>query len=259
MQGLRSRFNDYVRIFSSGDPAFQENIDLKKGHTLKVCEAALDIGKSLNLSDEELCVAEACGLLHDIGRFEQYSRYMTFSDHRSENHAALGVRVIKENRMLEGVDTNDAGLILRAVLYHNRFSLPEEEDEGCLFFLKLLRDADKVDIWRVVTDYYQNAGHIKNQAIELDLPDSDSISEPVYRSLMMSKLVRMSDLSTLNDFKLLQIGWIYDINFHKTFQIIKEHKYLEKIREALPENSDRVSDIYGRAVTYLNKNTATYD
>jgi hypothetical protein len=70
-------------------------------------------------------------------------------------------------------------LLLSVILYHNRAELPEDETEGCLFFAKLLRDADKLDIWRVVTDYYHNKNGHQNSSIELDLPDIPEISDEV--------------------------------------------------------------------------------
>ena len=72
---------------------------------------------------------------------------------------------------------------------------------------------------------------------------------------MKGKLVQMTDLRTLNDFKLLQLGWVYDLNFPRTFQIVKERRYLEKIRQALPQSSSRVEEIYARARAYLEKNS----
>lgn len=74
---LKHWFEDYTREFSSEDPDFQENIDLKTEHTRRVCEAVLDIGESLDLSDEDLCMAEVTALMHDIGRFEQYKKFGT--------------------------------------------------------------------------------------------------------------------------------------------------------------------------------------
>ena len=251
LSGLKNWFEEYVLQFSSDDPIVQENMDLKREHTLRVCKAIVDIGRSLDLSRDDLCAAESAALLHDIGRFEQFKRYRTFADYKSEDHAALGVKVIQTNHVLRGLDPDAASLIIRVVRYHNRADLPVGEDERCLFFLKLLRDADKVDIWRVVTDYYQNAGYKRNKAIELDLPDSPQISDSVYKTLMNGKLVQMSDLKTLNDFKMLQIGWIYDINFPRTFQIVRENKYLEILRDALPKTSTRVADVYERVRAYL--------
>lgn len=251
---LKAWFEEYILRFSSDDPVVRENVDLKAVHTRRVCEAVLDIGGSLDLSTEDLCVAEAVALLHDIGRFEQYRRYRTFADYRSEDHAALGVAVIKENRILDGLESANADIIPKVVGYHNRASLPAGEEERCLFFLKLLRDADKVDIWHVVTDYYENKGSKRNPTIELDLPDREEVSEPVYRALMNGKLAQMTDLKTLNDFKLLQMGWVYDVNFPRTFQIVRERRYLEKIRDALPQKSIRVTEIYKRARSYLESN-----
>ncbi len=253
---LRAWFEDYVTRFSSEDPTVQENMDLKAEHTRWVCEAIVNIGASLDLSREDLCIAEASALLHDIGRFEQYSRYKTFSDCRSEDHAALGVKIIQANRAMDGFEPAVTHIVVRVVRYHNRAVLPVWEEERCLFFLKLLRDADKIDIWRVVTDYYQNAENNRNRAIELDLPDIDRVSGPVYESLMKGEIAQMADLRTLNDFKLLQIGWVYDINFPKTFQIIRENGYLEIIRDALPRKSARAEEIYERARAYLEVNSS---
>ncbi|MDY7036764.1 MAG: HD domain-containing protein [Thermodesulfobacteriota bacterium] len=254
LPGLKAWFEDYVLRFSSDDPIVQESMDLKREHSLRVCEVIVDIGRSLDLSREDLCTAEASALLHDIGRFEQYRQYRTFFDYRSEDHAALGVKVIQANRVLHGLESVVAEIIVRVVGYHNRAALPAGEDERCLFFLKLLRDADKVDIWRVVADYYQNAGHDRNQTIELDLPDRPQISDAVYKTLMNGKLVQMTDLKTLNDFKMLQIGWIYDINFPRTFEIIRDNEYLEIIRDALPETSSRAAEVYERARAHLESN-----
>ena len=252
---LKAWFEDYVRQFSSDDPIVQENIDLKAGHTRRVCEAIVDIGGSLDLSKEDLCMAEVCALLHDIGRFEQYIQYRTFSDYRSEDHAVLGVKVIKANHVLNDLESAMADIILRVVGCHNRASLPVGEDDRCIFFLKLLRDADKVDIWQVVTDYYQNARNNRKQSIELDLPDIDHVSDPVYKALMNGEIAQMGELKTLNDFKLLQIGWIYDVNYPRTFQIVRERSYLEKIRDALPQKSIHVIEIFKRARAYLERNT----
>ena len=249
---LKNRFERYVKQFASPDPIIQAALDLKQAHTWRVCEAIVDIGEDEGLSGEDLLMAEATALLHDIGRFEQFRRYKTFSDARSENHALLGVKVIQKNAILDGIDLQTAQTIVRAVKCHNRAALPARENGRGLFFMKLLRDADKVDIWRVVTDYYRDAHHERNQTIELNLPNTPDISDAVCKSLMKGEIVQMKDIRTLNDFKLLQIGWIYDVNFRRTFQIVQEKGYLEKIRQALPENSFRVKSVYEQVLRYLH-------
>ncbi len=249
---LRNWFEQYVERFASQDPSIQAALDLKRVHTHRVCENILDIGEHEGLKDEDLHMAEATALLHDIGRFEQFIRYKTFSDVRSENHAILGVRVIRESAILKGIDSQIARTIIRAVECHNRAALPSRENGRDLFFMKLLRDADKVDIWRVVSDYYGDACHERNPTIELNLPDTPDISDAVCKSLLKGEIAQMKDLGTLNDFKLLQIGWIYDVNFRRTFQMVREKRYLEQIRETLPTDSLPIKAVYEKSLAYLN-------
>ena len=254
VEDLKSWFASYVQTFKLGDANHQRNIALKEEHTRRVCREILDIGEKLGLSDEDLRLAEVIALLHDIGRFEQYARYQTFVDHRSVDHAEFGVRILQENAVLNKFDESTRDLVLRTISYHNRAALPQGETETCLFFTKLLRDADKLDIWRVVTDYYHQNNEERNGAIELNLPDTSGISDDVYKDLMEGRIVDFAHLKNLNDFKLLQLGWIYDINFAPTFQCIQERGYLEKIRDALPK-SEEVERVFSVVQSYLDEQT----
>ncbi len=231
---LKIWFDNYVNHFKYDNAELQKNIVLKIDHTFRVCMEILNIGKLLGLNQHELFLAEVIALLHDIGRFEQYAKYKTFLDRKSTNHAELGVSVLEKEDVLFEFSEPVRDLIKRAVLYHNRAMLPENESDTCLFFTKLLRDADKLDIWRVVTNYYHHNNGQRNGAIELDLPDSPGFSEAVYHDLMNKNIVDIKHVNNLNDFKLLQIGWVFDVNFRPTLQYIEERCYLELIRDVLP-------------------------
>ncbi|MCK4646522.1 MAG: HD domain-containing protein [Candidatus Aminicenantes bacterium] len=249
---LKMWFADYVKTFHSADPEKQQNINIKKEHTIRVCSEIIGIAKSLGLSREEIRLAEAMALLHDVGRFEQYTRYGTFSDLNSENHAVLGIKILHENNILKGIDQSTRKLIFCAIFHHNRIELPKRTTEACLFFTKLLRDADKLDICQVLTDYYCNKNKPRNESIELGLPDTPEISEKVCQQLLVGRPIKQEYLKSLNDFKLLLMGWVYDVNFPRTFQLIRERGYLEMIRDALPP-SERVLEIYSTIRTHLEK------
>jgi len=236
VSNLNNWFSNYLSNFKSGNSELQRNIKLKEDHTKRVVKEILDIGKALELNSNELHLAEIIALLHDIGRFEQYARYKTFVDRKSEDHAKLGIKILKKHGVLNKFNDSIKSLIFRTILYHNRATLPERETETCLFFTKLLRDADKLDIWRVVTDYYHQKNGKRNGAIELDLPDTPGFSDKVYQNLMNKRIVDINHVKNLNDFKLLQIGWIFDINFDSTMQSIKSRRYIEMIRDVLPKS-----------------------
>jgi len=244
-------FEKYVKGFASDDPEIKENVDLKKNHSLRVRNTIRDIGNSISLNKENMYVAEACALLHDIGRFEQHRIYGTFSDSKSENHAALGVRIIREHNLLENFAPAARKIIIRSVGCHNMSSIPEKNNGDWILFLKLLRDADKIDILYVVTEYYKNSESGSNKALELHLPDTENISGAVYTSLAKGRIALAENLRSLNDFKLYQMGWVYDLNFVRSLQIVREREYLEKIRSALPKSSGEADKIYQFTNSYL--------
>ncbi|MBN2350648.1 MAG: HD domain-containing protein, partial [Bacteroidales bacterium] len=90
---LQEWFINYVQTFYNRKTEIQQNIVLKKEHTHRVCKEIVAIGQELKLNNDELQLSEIIALLHDVGRFEQYARYRTFMDSKSENHAELGVKI----------------------------------------------------------------------------------------------------------------------------------------------------------------------
>ena len=46
-------------------------------------------------------LAEAIAVLHDIGRFEQFFRYHTYSDSASVDHARLGADIIERTGIVK--------------------------------------------------------------------------------------------------------------------------------------------------------------
>ncbi|MGM0665869.1 MAG: HD domain-containing protein [Bacteroidota bacterium] len=241
--GIKNWFSEYVKTFKKGEKGIQENIQLKEDHTLRVGNEILTVGKQLGLNDDELRLAEIIALLHDVGRFEQFARYGTFNDGKSENHAELGIRIIEKEGILDHFDDTAKELVVKSIRYHNHVSLPENEDETCLFYARLLRDADKLDIWKIVTDYYHRENGKKNTGLELELPDTPGFSESVGIDLRNKRSVHFKNIRNLNDFKLLQAGWIFDINFKPSLDLVRERRYLEKIRTVLPQ-SKAIDDIF---------------
>ena len=75
-------------------------------------------------------------------------------------------------------------------------------------------------------------------AVGLGLPDAPEYSPTVLASLRGGHMAQKSDLKTLNDFKLLQLTWIYDLNFASSMRMVDERGYIDKIADALPKNDE---------------------
>ena len=111
------------------------------------------IAEHLNLSNEEIQVATLIGLLHDIGRFEQFTRYATFRDRESVDHGDLGVEILKKDSYIKEYIDNEKYIdtIYLAVKNHNKYSIQLNLAERNLLFSKMIRDADKLDILESIT------------------------------------------------------------------------------------------------------------
>lgn len=250
LKKIETWFESYTGSFSHENAEIRLNLGIKKAHSLRVRTEIRDLAKALELKNDSLRLAEIIGLLHDCGRFEQYVRYRTFKDGKSADHAEMGIAVIKEQGVLHELGESERTLIIRAIAWHNKIRLPEREREPYLFYEKLIRDADKLDIWKVVLDYYYRTGEDKNNAIELDLPDTPGYSDSVMADLRRKTIVNIKHIKNMNDFKLLQMGWIYDINFTPALRKIAEREYLQRIRAVLPP-SEAIDELLDNMLTSI--------
>ncbi len=235
---FRAWFRDYVGSFHFSDEKDRKNVALKETHTYNVCRNIVLIARESSLAGGKLILAESIGLFHDIGRFRQYEKYRTFRDNVSINHAALGAEILEGDGILKGLPEDEQDIILSSVKFHNVLAMPDLRDGEALLFLKLIRDADKLDIWRVFVEYYESSEEDRASAAGLGLPDTPEYSDEVLSSIFEGRVARLSSLRTLNDFKITQLSWAYDLNFDKSFRLLRERKYFDKILASLPQSDE---------------------
>jgi putative nucleotidyltransferase with HDIG domain len=248
---LKTRVQEYIECFYTDDPEYNRAIRMKENHTKRVALETRDIAKALGLSKTECYLAESIALLHDIGRFEQYKRYTTYKDNISVNHAHLSRDIIQKENFLSDISIPEYKCILYVIAHHNAAHLPHHSPPHTRFYLQLLRDADKIDIWYVVTNYYANKNSESN-AIELDLPDTAGISDEVYKDIVNKNIVSFDHIKNFNDFKILQMGWIFDIHFTHTFHTIQKRNYLDRIYESM-SRCERIDDVYRITTHFLER------
>ncbi|WP_162096629.1 HD domain-containing protein [Desulfotalea psychrophila] len=199
---LRTWFLKYTDSFLDYPEADIENILLKKEHTLRVCQEMELISKELSPEDKILALTVA--LLHDVGRFDQLRIYRTFSDFKSEDHASLGVKILKELDLLKDLDPVDVELIFFAVENHNKPEIVPDCSFQTETITKLLRDADKLDIWHVVIDYYKVGGEYDNPSLVHNLPFGDDVCASVFQAIEKRDIISYDLLETVVDIKIFK-------------------------------------------------------
>ncbi|MBI1920400.1 MAG: HD domain-containing protein [Geobacter sp.] len=234
-----------VRWFQSHCASFytdvtddQKNILLKEEHTHRVRDNMDILAESLGLTENDRLLAATVALFHDVGRFEQYLKYRTFKDSASENHAAIGARILAEHGVLREFSPDELTTVIRAVALHNVYHIPDGLTERDLLFLRLIRDADKLDIWRVFIEYYALPHDERASAVGLGFADMPECSPEVVEALAQREMVNLSLVRTLDDFKLLQLSWVYDLNFPVSLRLFRERGYLESFESLLPQTPE---------------------
>ena len=146
-QKVLDAFAAYIRPYDAQDP----KVSLKIHHTYRVAALCEQIGRSIALEGTALDLAWLCGMLHDVGRFEQLRRFGTFDDSKSIDHARAGVQVLfEQGHIRDYLDDDSEDTMLRtAVEWHSAYRLPDGLDERTVMYCNILRDADKIDILRV--------------------------------------------------------------------------------------------------------------
>jgi putative nucleotidyltransferase with HDIG domain len=233
---IKNWFHHYVHSFYSQDEELHFHVRLKEDHTLRVVKIAGDLAKWLKFSTEQVELAEIIALLHDIGRFTQYQTYRTFNDALSANHGELGLEVLQQSQILSlsGLPIKEQGIVTKAVLYHNRRHLPIDIAEDCSVFAKLIRDADKLDIFAMlVTDNKDNK--IPRPP---EVKDATSYSAQIVEDIFQGKLVEHAAIKTAADLMLFRLSWLYDIYFSYSFACIVKEQYVEQLVATLPDTGD---------------------
>jgi hypothetical protein len=252
LDDLRSWFDRYVEPFLVTDEEGIKNIQLKIVHTRKVCEAMALLAEGENLSENESRIAATVALLHDVGRFPQYRRWRTFLDSDSDNHARLAIDVIREERILTGIDPAEQLLIEEAIRFHNMLEPPAQIQSPTRHYINLIRDADKLDIWRVFVELLTQQPEERASAATLGLPDlPDVVSTACISALNAGSIVRLDTITCFNDFKLLQISWIYDLISAPARRILLERGYIPMLAATLPERPD-IREAVAKALASLS-------
>lgn len=207
MEKYRKIFNQYFKRFSIRE----QNILRKFHHSYRVMEYAKEIGNSMNFNGHDIWLCKMIGLFHDIGRFEQWTKYETYNDHDSIDHGDLAYKIVQDENILDDINDIDRNIILTAIKYHNKYDLNEIIDERIKIFCEIIRDADKLDI------LFEQGNTIKNIQAKLN----DDLTKEIYNKKLCSNKYVKSDVDVI----LRQIGFIFDLHFQYSFVLLKEQNW----------------------------------
>jgi hypothetical protein len=249
---LKEWFLKYTDNFNLENEKHQQSIIMKKKHTFDVCGWTRKIGRRSSMHTRDMLIAETAALLHDAGRFEQCRSFGTFWDKHSFNHAEAGAEIIRKNNLLHRFTDEERHIIMTAVRYHNVFRIPDYIRGRDLFFLKLLRDADKMDILNIFSHYYRQPVESRCHIAGLDLLDCNSCSPGIADDLRNWRNANRDMVRTTVDHILLKLSFLFDINFDESLAILSKEGCIERLVRALPDEPEIGSIAAGLRNYFLN-------
>lgn len=258
-QIYEENFLSFVRKYFP-DPADGNNevpfiVRSKIHHTFDVCR----IGEYIMENDpqwkertqEERFAGYCACLAHDLSRFPQYKEYRTLQDDRSFDHGERSCEILEKGEYIfPSLSPEWLGKVCRAVRVHNKKeicgSYPEEE----IFLARLVRDADKLSILKVVTEYFSCPVKGAEEDVTLHVPDLPSCTEKVLDMALAGKGVSYQDIRCVNDFKIIVFQWPFDLNFASSARYALQEDLFGRLAVFLPEH-EKIPLLVKKTMTFL--------
>lgn len=250
-QKIEKAFKEYLRNYNVKDGS----IALKVRHTYEVVRKSEYIATGLNLDKENIELAKTIAILHDIGRFEQIKIYKEFNDKKIE-HAEFGIKVLFEDNLIRKFveDKKYDEIISKAIYNHNKFKIEDNLSDVELLHCKIVRDADKLDNFRVKQE--DKMENIFPKIYNEKTINYENISTKVYEDFMRHKCIKLDDRKTIVDYWVCVIAFIFDLNFDISLQYVKEKNYINTLIDRIQyKNSDtkqKMEDIRKCAKEYID-------
>lgn len=208
---------------------------LKEQHTRAVLGYARRMAQEEGFAPHIVRACLLAALYHDVARFAQYLRYGTFRDRDSRNHGLWGAAILKREGRLAREDATVRRLVLTAVALHNRYALPAALPDDMACVARTVRDADKLDILRVM-DEHLSGPRPYCPTVVLGLPDTaDKVSGKVLEDALQGRVASYADLRSVNDFRVLLGTWLDDMHFACSRRLFAESPHAERLLLGLPQ------------------------
>ena len=237
LEQARAEFDRHVAHFRGPDGSLPFALEAKFNHTGEVCEITEKIvAGEARFSPRDTLVFRLCALFHDISRFEQYDKFKTFLDRHSFDHGDRSAALIGELNLVPELPAEDRACIIDAVRVHNKFAIPADFPAAHLAAAKMVRDADKLAILRLIIRFFN--GDISDPTIRLDLEDTPGWTPSILETALSGKCVVYTDMKNINDFKIGLFAWAGDLNYPASAALALDEDLFGRLRALLPASAD---------------------
>ncbi len=218
---------DIFEEYTSQFDLTNDGIKRKKEHSIRVATLSRMIAEKEGFNPD---LAEVIGLFHDIARFEQIKRFNSFSDRKTGfDHGDEGAKFLEENGWLNKIteDRNLDEIIYKSIINHNKRYIEKGLSNETLIYAKLIRDADKIDIYYLSNvDIFHMLG-IKDEKMEYII--NEKLSYDAFKEIMSCNQLDYNLATNYVNTVMTWVGFIFDINYKSSIRYFIKHNYIENL------------------------------
>lgn len=232
---IQEWFKGYGAAFAGEDGQLHPMLQGKTKHSWRVSAHARDIAQDQGYSPSGVFEAQTAGLLHDVGRFTQFREFGTFHDPKSINHGERGYAVLSADAGFARLPVPKREELLASVRYHNRRVLPELP-AGERRLTEIVRDADKLDIFKVILDSLKESESQRKDSIFLNAAPDGPPNPVILECMRQGRTASYEDIRNRTDFGLQLLSWVFDLSFDLTCRRLVEQGLVESLIAQLPDD-----------------------
>jgi putative nucleotidyltransferase with HDIG domain len=230
-------FDDYSKTFMGDDPRASAALRPRFAHCIRVADCAEELARALGMDQDEARIAGIAGLLHDVGRGEEYT-------HTGEcavgatSHAEFGYEAVSRSGILNVLSKRSREIVLAGIRFHNTSRLPATISQDVRRHVLLLRDADKLDKYHMVCDLAPLPTDRTGTPVALTMAVHGPVNPKVLDRIGRLKKVKGIHIGSTLDFYMMVLSLVFVLTYEETFRRVAERRYIERIAAVLPDNPD---------------------
>ena len=146
LKACRMAFEEYIKTLAVEYPDNHHKFQDIRAHSLQVVSNSILLANAVLPAEEDKRLAVIIALFHDIGKTSMIAKNLEASV-ILRDHATVSSKIIQQMDFFASLSADIQSVILKSVEGHSKLKLPKLDTEQQTLFARLLRDADKLDIY----------------------------------------------------------------------------------------------------------------
>ena len=229
-----------------------KNFDMNKGnvkamyfHSLKMMELCKDIASNIGIfNEEEIVVCGLIGLFHNLAMFSnKFKNCIVTNEETDKSKQTIELLFDNKNGIMRQItdDTKYDEIIKIAIYCQYKIGLPQGFDNKTLHYCMVIKDANVIEKFRIVTNYPY-----------LDMYIDNYPNDNIYNDFKKFKIIN-SNISDNDADKILEVmSSVFGVHYSYSYTLLKGESSIDKLVSSLKISNKGISRFFSQIASVLN-------